>query len=242
LDPFNPKAMWGPATIHRPQIFSANLIYDTPSLSNLNRAARMGLGSWQIAVLGNVSSGTPYTPVINGFNVAGSGANELSGIGLGDGSYRPNIVAGQPCRNSSFKAFQWINPNRYTLDGFKLGSIGNSRVGDCLGPGVARADMSVSKFITITERLKLQLRVDAFNLFNHPQYGNPNNGDTNGRANIGFNSSSPTPFLDAAGNPTTLANAVSVAPGTSTPNSQVGTVTADNQRDRQLQYSIRFTF
>ena len=49
-------------------------------------------------------------------------------------------------------------------------------------------------------------------------------------------------FLDAAGAPTTsLASAVSVA-NSSANNSGVGTVTADNQRDRQLQYSIRITF
>jgi hypothetical protein len=244
LDPFNPNASEGLATIHRPHIFSANLIYDTPALQNWNRIARGGLGNWQIASIVNVTSGTPYTPVINGFNAAGSGANELSGIGLGDGAYRPNIVAGQPCRNPTFKNFQWINPNRYTLNGFKLGTIGNAPVGDCLGPGVVRADLSLSKYIHITERLKLQLRVDAFNLFNHPQYGNPNNGNVNGYAGIGFNATntagSPA-YLDATGAPTTsLANAVSIA--NSTPITVVGTVGADNQRDRQLQYSIRFTF
>jgi hypothetical protein len=99
----------------------------------------------------------------------------------------------------------------------------------------------------------MQFRVDAFNLFNHPQYGNPNNGNTNGYVNIGFNStncfvgidpkctSGGPAFVDATGAPTTsLANAVSIA--NSTPNSVVGQVTANNQRDRQLQYSLRFTF
>jgi hypothetical protein len=170
--------------------------------------------------------------------------NELSGIGLGEGAYRPNIVPGQPCRNPSFKGFQWINPNRYTLNGFKLGAIGTAPVGDCLGPGVARADLSVAKNIRLTERIRMQFRFDAFNVFNHPQYNNPNNGNTNGYASIGFsavNTAASPAFLNATGAPTTaLANAVSVA--NSTPNSVVGQVTADNQRDRQLQYSIRFTF
>jgi len=243
LDPFNPNASEGLATIHRPHIFAANLIYNTPSLQNMGRYVHSALGDREISSSVNVSSGTAYTPVITGFNAAGSGANELSGIGLGDGAYRPNLVAGQPCR-SPFKNFQWINPNRYTLNGFKLGTIGNAPVGDCLGPGVARADLSVSKYISITERVKFQLRVDAFNVFNHPQYGNPNNGNVNGYANIGFNAAntagSPA-YLDATGAPTTsLAKAVSIA--NSTPNTVVGTVSADNQRDRQLQYSIRFTF
>jgi hypothetical protein len=244
LDPFNPNAMRGLAALDRPHIFAANLIYDTPSFQNWNRIARGGLANWEIGSIVNVSSGTPYTPVINSFSAAGSGVKELSGIGLGESAYRPNIVAGQPCRNSSFANFQWINPNRYTLNGFKLGTVGTSPVGDCRGPGVARADLSISKFIRITERFRLQLRVDAFNLFNHPQYNNPNNGNTNGYANIGFNAAntaaSPA-YLDATGAPTTsLANAVSVA--NSTPTSNPGRVTTDSERNRQLQYSIRFTF
>jgi len=245
LDPFNPGAMNGLATIHRPHIFAANVIYDTPALRNLNRIARTGLGDWEISSIVNVSSGTPYTAVVNSFSIPGSGVNELSGIGLGDGAYRPNIVAGQPCKNPSFAGFQWVNPKRYTLNGFQFGTVGSAPVGGCLGPGVARADLSMAKNIHITERIKMQFRVDAFNLFNHAQYNNPNNGNTNGYVNIGFNAENSVAnpaFLDATGTPTTsLANAVSVA--NSTPNtSGVGTVTADNQRDRQLQYSIRFTF
>jgi hypothetical protein len=243
LDPFNLGAMRGLATIDRPNIFAANLIYDTPGLRDKNRIVRYSLGDWEIGTIVNVSSGTPYTPVINNFVVDGSNASDLSGIGLGDGAYRPNIVAGQSCRNGSFKGFQWINPNRYTLNGLKLGTIGNTPVGDCFGPGVSTTDLSVSKNFQITERLKMQFRFDAFNLFNRPQYGNPSNGNTNGYVNIGFSGSNAvTPvYLDAAGNPTTtLTNAVSIAH--STPNSVVGTVTSNNQRDRQLQYSLRFTF
>jgi hypothetical protein len=245
LDPFNPGAMYGLATIHRPHIFSANVIYDTPALPNWNRYAREGLENWELGSIVNVSSGTPYTPVINGLSIPGQGVNEISGIGLGDGSYRPNIVAGQPCRSSTFSnSFQWVNPNRYTLNGLKLGTIGNAPVSDCLGPGVARADFSIAKNFRLTERFKLQFRLDAFNLFNHPQYNNPNNGNTNGYVNIGFsavNTAASPAFLDKNGLPTTsLANAVSIA--NSTPSANPGRVSSDSERNRQLQYSLRFTF
>jgi len=243
LDPFNRGASNGLATIDRPHIFAANFIYDTPTMHDWNKIEREALANWEVGSIINVSSGTPYTPVINSFSAGGSGVNDLSGIGLGDGNYRPNIVAGQPCR-SSFTNFQWINPNRYTLNGFKLGTIGTAPIGDCLGPGVARVDLSLSRYIRLTERFKLQIRVDAFNLFNHPQYGNPNNGNTNGFASIGFNAAntaaSPA-YLDKNGAPTTsLANAVSIA--NSSPSANPGRVTADNQRDRQLQGSLRLTF
>jgi hypothetical protein len=244
LDPFNLGAMRGLATIDRPHIFGANLIYTTPALKDMNKIARYSLGDWQLSTIVNVSSGTPYTPVINSFSAAGSGVNDLSGIGLGNGAYRPNIVRGQSCRNSNFKNFQWVNPNRYTLDGLQLGTIGTTPAGDCFGPGSTRADFAVAKNFSITERIKMQFRMDFFNLFNHPQYNNPNNGNTNGYVNIGFsavNTVASPAYLTANGTPTTtLANAVSIA--NSTPNAVVGQVNADNQRDRQIQYSLRFTF
>src|SRR5882757_5481656 len=244
LDPFNLGAMRGLATIDRPHIFGANAIYNTPALHDMNKMVRYSLGDWQLSAIVNVSSGTPYTPVINGFSAAGSGVNDLSGIGLGNGAYRPNIVRGQSCRNSNFKNFQWVNPNRYTLDGFQLGTIGTAPAGDCFGPASTRADFALAKNFSIGERIKLQWRMDFFNLFNHPQYNNPNNGNTNGYVNIGssaVNTVASPAFLTANGTPTTaLANAVSIT--NSTPNAVVGQVNADNQRDRQIQYSLRFTF
>jgi hypothetical protein len=41
------------------------------------------------------------------------------------------------------------------------------------GPGRTNVDMTVAKVTAITERLKLEIRADAFNLFNHAEFGNP---------------------------------------------------------------------
>jgi len=41
------------------------------------------------------------------------------------------------------------------------------------GPGRTNVDMTVSKVTAITERLKLEIRADAFNLFNHAEFANP---------------------------------------------------------------------
>jgi hypothetical protein len=234
IDPFDLKHGYGLATINRPHILSANLIYNTPALENMQRLVRGTFGSWQAGSIINISSGSSYTPFIGGI----SNVNDPSGIGNGAGAQRPNIVPGQPCRNPSFKNFQWINPNRYTLNGLKLGTIGNAPIGDCEGPPTRTVDVSLAKNVRLTERLRAQFRIDAFNFFNHPQYGNP------GSTNIGFNAPNTvaTPeFLDAGGHGTTsLANAVSFQ--NTTPSAQVGTVNTLSDRSREFQYSIRFTF
>jgi len=240
IDPFNLRNGYGLNPLNRPHIFSANVVYNLPTLQNMNRLVRNSLGSWGITSIVSLSSGHSLTPVIGGI----SNVNDPSGIGNGGNAQRPNLVPGQPCRNPSFKNFQWINPNRYTMDGFKLGTIGNAPVGDCLGPPTRTVDLSLAKHFHITERIDAEFRIDSFNLFNHPQYGDPV-GPTNGvNYNIGFNApntaASPE-FLDASGNPTTsLLNAVSIQ--NSTPNAQVGTVTTQSDRSREFQYSLRITF
>ena len=42
------------------------------------------------------------------------------------------------------------------------------------GPGIDNYDMALSKSTTITESTKLQFRAEAFNVFNHAQFKNPN--------------------------------------------------------------------
>src|SRR5467141_9584 len=242
IDPFNLHTGYGPATINRPHIFGANVIYNLPTLQNMERYVRAALGSWQLSSIVNISSGSSFTPVIGGLSNVG----DPSGIGNGGGNQLPNLVPGQPCRNPSFDNFQWVNPKRYTMNGFKLGTLGNAPIGDCLGPPTRTVDFSVSKNFHVTERINAQFRMDAFNLFNHPQYGSL--GNNQGFLNVGFNAANtctganPQPeFLDANGASTcTLANAVSVQ--NSAPNAQVGTVGTVSDRNREFQYSIRFTF
>jgi hypothetical protein len=257
VDPFNLRNGYGLATINRPHIFAANLIYNLPTLQNMQRLVRESLGSWEIGTGINISSGTSYTPTIGGLSNVG----DPSGIGNGAGATRPNLVPGQPCKNPKFSPasdLHWVNPNRYTLNGFTLGTIGNAPIGDCLGPPTRVVDFSVSKNFNITERVKARFSIDFFNLFNHPNYGSL--GDNQGLVSVGFNATncvvglqfpkcqadSPE-FLDASGNsiiptPTNsgLANAVRVQ--NSTPSAAVAQVSTQSDRNREIQYSLRFTF
>ena len=48
--------------------------------------------------------------------------------------------------------------------------FGDSGIGILLGPGQVNFDTSLMKTTKATERLTVQFRADAFNLFNHPQF------------------------------------------------------------------------
>ncbi len=58
----------------------------------------------------------------------------------------------------------------FTVNGFKLGQIGNAGVGICSGPPTRERGLGLDKNFKITEHITAQFRMEFFNLFNHPQY------------------------------------------------------------------------
>ena len=166
LDNQNPDLDWGRPETHRTHIMNASLIWLLPSLENRSGIARDVFGDWEITAIVGAGSGQPFTAYVG--DLPGlSGAP--SGTGFDD-NQRPNRVAGEPCRAESGPDEQIINPNAYTINGFRLGSIGNAGRGECTGPGYFQLDLGFYKNITVTDRLKLQFRWDIFNLFNNTNF------------------------------------------------------------------------
>jgi len=85
---------------------------------------------------------------------------------------RPNIVPGvsiYPAGGSTFT--QWLNPAAFTIP--VSGTWGNAGRSIATGPGLAQVDFSLQKNTRIAEGKTLVFRVEAFNLFNRIQAGNP---------------------------------------------------------------------
>jgi hypothetical protein len=55
------------------------------------------------------------------------------------------------------------------------GTFGNLGRDTINGPGFDQLNFTVAKNFALTERMKLQFRAEFFNLFNHAQFGLPNN-------------------------------------------------------------------
>lgn len=134
--------------------FVGNAIYDLPGNPN-NRL----LGGWQIAPIVTLQSGSPFNIVVN----------NSSGIIGASNTITPNASA--PLQISGNPLGQWIaNPLVLSLPGNNFGTLGRNSV---TGPNFLNLDFSLAKNTKITERMTLQIRCDAFDLFNHPNYGNP---------------------------------------------------------------------
>jgi hypothetical protein len=60
----------------------------------------------------------------------------------------------------------WLNPAAWTLNGYQIGTNGNTGRNTCNGPGSFETDASVYKNIKAGGRVKVQLRVEVYNIFN----------------------------------------------------------------------------
>jgi hypothetical protein len=156
---------------------------------------------WQLSGLLTQSTGLPFSPYIGTDTIGWAGSSNP----------RPNYVAG--CNVQTNTPNQWFNPACYTLPA--LGTLGNAGRDTIIGPGLAQVDIALfkdTKVPKISEAFRIQFRAEAYNLFNHPQFGLPGNSmfsSTTGQRN------------QAAGVITTLAG---------------------NTAARQLQFGLKFLF
>ena len=155
------------ARVHRAHVFNASAVLGLPTFEGRSPFMRNVLGEWQVASILQYASGAPitvYTGTLPGVR------NGVGGTGYND-NQRPNRVPGQPCRaNNSADPLQILNPAAYTLVGQELGKFGDSSRGNCIGPSFFTIDLALYKNIHLSQRVKMQLRFEVFNVFNHTNF------------------------------------------------------------------------
>jgi hypothetical protein len=180
----------------------ANAVYDLPFAHN-NRL----LGGWELTPIFTWQTGNPFNIVVNNSSAINGLANTITPNASG-----AIIVSGNPLG-------QWVaNPGVLSNPGNNFGSLGRNAV---YGPGFTNLDLGLAKNTKITERVTFQFRVDAFDAFNHPNYGQP------GPQGGGFLNSN---FSAATANTT-----FSTITSTRFPNGDSGSA-------RQLQLALKLTF
>ena len=117
------------------------------------------------------NAGAGLTPVIN---VPGGGASRST--------RRPDLVPGvDPFIKDGGLIF--LNPAAFATP--KPGTFGNLERNSIHGPWFRQVDLVVSKRIALGQGKNLELRSEFFNLFNHPNFGLPDNEvDVEGGASI----------------------------------------------------------
>jgi hypothetical protein len=186
----DPKVAYGPDDEVRNHLWVNNVVYALPFgrnqtfAGNSSRAEDLIIGGWQIAGTTTWGSGLPWTP-----SFSGCGSDEDVGVcrpNRGSGSFP--IGAGSLQHPSGGAPYvQYFTPLTTPVLGSTsgpftdpgIGNLGNIGFDSFNGPRVFYADATIMKNFSITERVKAQFRMDAFNVFNHPVLGfTANQGNT----------------------------------------------------------------
>ncbi len=152
----------GPPPFHLRHAFVSDFLYELPlaKLASANGAAsRLLLGGWQFGGILTANSGLPL-------NVTQS--SPFTGS-------RPDYIGGQPLTDNYTQTLQYVNPAAFRavpvvrLSGVpeRNGFLGR---GALRMPGVVALDLSLAKNLSLTERLRLQVRADLFNSLNHTNF------------------------------------------------------------------------
>ncbi len=163
-----------------PHMFKGAVVYQLPfgkGKSMLNRSGVVDalLGGWQATGIFTIDSGTPFTPVMGTANLSGAAPNSslyLAGFSAAE-SWYPNVVGNPSLPNPTIG--QWFNTAAFAEPApFTFGNSGRNIL---RGPGLRDLDFSFGKNFAIPilgEAARLQIRFDATNIFNHPNFANPN--------------------------------------------------------------------
>lgn len=165
-DSYNVGSNYGPSDFDVRNRYVTNVIYDLPFRGN------RFVEGWQTGAILQVQSGSPVTI--------------LTGSSFGTSNVlRPNQLTANPVNFvKSINAqgnMTWFKATTCTATAAVAGcmlsnpltSFGDMARNAVEGPGFFDLDMSESKTTKITERVRAEFRVEAFNLLNHPNFGLP---------------------------------------------------------------------
>jgi TonB dependent receptor len=191
-DPNNLQQQYGLNTQYRPQRLTINYLYQFPG-RNLKGAAGALLGGWSLSGITTIQDGFPLviTDSRGGaiFGLSGSPATVLSRAEMAPGMTYADIATPGPVSQRLGGASGgpgYLNVNAFTtipivgatpgVAGTGGTGWGNSGIGPILGPGQFNFDTALAKSTRVGgvhENALLMFRAEFFNLFNHPQFGQP---------------------------------------------------------------------
>jgi hypothetical protein len=181
-NPYNFAMDYGPCGSDFRHILNASVVARS-KFNWGNPLSKALVNGWELAPLIRIESGAPFT-------VTQGADDSLTDVG----NDRPNLIAGMnPYAEAKFHkgtgesnreflnplAFQPVCPNNVTAGCAAAGTYGNIGRNSFRGPKSLQFDAQISRIFPIHESLAATLRLEAFNVLNHPDF-NPPSGATTG--------------------------------------------------------------
>ncbi|HEY6490095.1 MAG: TonB-dependent receptor [Terracidiphilus sp.] len=182
VNSYNKQADYGNSDQDIPNRFVGSVNYSLPF--NGSGVFRPLLQGWQVNAIAAYSNGIPFS-VLSGSNSLGVADGIVPRAQFVGASGNGSLPSGQRTRKEWFNTAAFSNPGAQ-----QWGDAGRNILE---GPGTTNVDFSVFKTLALHEGASLQLRSEFFNLFNTPQFNNPN-----ATVGPGFGT------VSSAGSPTTL--------------------------------------
>jgi hypothetical protein len=151
---------YGMSSYDETHVVNLAWLYDLPGSRSNYAMVRTVLDNWHLSGITTFASGTPQAVTFT----TTTGADLTGG---GDGQ-RVNLT-GNPSFGYGQRSFsEWFNTSVFQVP--SLGSVGTAPRDVFRGPGQNQWDMSAFKIFPIREKVKVQIRSEFYNAFNHPQW------------------------------------------------------------------------
>jgi carboxypeptidase family protein len=179
-DPKNFNIEHGRSNIDQNYRFVLSSLYELPIGrgkrwgSNWSRPMDWVLGGWQINGIYTLQSGLPFSVCVDG-SPASSNCIVRADL-VGPLSVHPGRLSGYFDTSSFALPAQttFVNPGNPAQSSKVFDAPGTSGRDILRGPGSSNLDLAIFKNLQLTERYRLELRGQAYNLTNTPHFANPN--------------------------------------------------------------------
>lgn len=156
---------YGPSGFDHTHRLVASYVWSLPTLAGQNGFLRQTVGGWEFTGIGTMQSGGVFT-------VTAGKDQSLTGLGHDRAVQVPGVdpfLSGR-CSPSS-NCLNYLNKDAFQLPA--TGTFGTLGKDSFRGPHSITWDMGFFKNFPVTERVKLQVRAEFFNVFNHTNFSDP---------------------------------------------------------------------
>ncbi len=138
--------------------FIGSMVYEIPFLKGRKDMVGRALGGWQVGTIYTLRTGLPISPEL-GRDIAGVGSATRQ---------RPSATGTPQLAHDQRSLTQWFNASVYSLPAFGTFSPVSRNI--VTGPGWNQWDMNFMKAFPLKEGVRMELRAEGYNFFNHTQF------------------------------------------------------------------------
>ena len=166
---YDDSAYWGRSDLDRPHVLIVNYIYELPFGRGSGAWSKI-LGHWDVSGIYQYQSGAPFSIRTN---------DDFAGVGPGSGAQFWNQIGDPSIARGGFAdSVVWFNKDAFARPA--AGTFGVQPRNGLRNPPFWVTDFGLRKTVPLGGQRRMQFRLEAFNLLNHPNWSGANSNPTSG--------------------------------------------------------------